>query len=104
MDVKDIDTECIPETMLLCGERIVYIIRKYIRFCFRELGLIDLFPLSIIHRIIDVSLAFSIGLKHTARYFLRMFAVNPFGALEKWTFPKIGMIVRLFRRTGMIRG
>ena len=48
MDIKDIDTECLVETTILCGERMLYIIRKYIRFFFRELGLIDLFPLSII--------------------------------------------------------
>ena len=104
MDVKDVKTECIPETMLLCGERIIHIIQKYIRFCLRELAVINIFPISLIYGIIDKLLSFAGSTAFAARYALRTSVIDPIGIVEKWLFPKIGAMVRLFSGVGVHYG
>jgi len=37
MDVRSIDTRCVPETILLCIERTLYILRKWLGFWFKHI-------------------------------------------------------------------
>ena len=100
MDIKDIDTECIPETMLLCAEKISYIFHKVIRFWFRELAIIDIFPFSVLYGTVFLLSNCAEKSAHIIRYMTRIFIVDPLGKIQKWLFPKMGYVVRLFRGVG----
>ena len=76
MDVKDINTRCIPETILLCVERICYIIDAWTNFWFRTFGIWHV-PIFRWFAIIFVVLVRLVGkVAYFARYHLRMFIDN----------------------------
>jgi len=76
MDVKDINTRCIPETILLCVERICYIIDAWTNFWFRTFGIWHV-PIFRWFAIIFVVLVRLVGkVAYFARYHLRMFIEN----------------------------
>ena len=97
MDVADVETKCIPETMLLCVEKIFTIIRNSARVWLSELELIDVFPFSFIHKSVFSFCTYSIKLAHEMRYVLRTSIVEPFAESKQLVLPKIGAVVSSLR-------
>ena len=69
MDVRDIDTKCIPETMALGIERIAYILKRWLGFWFRHMGVSEAdFARRTLEIIQDVQ-----NIAHWFRYVIRIF-------------------------------
>jgi hypothetical protein len=68
MDVRSIDTRCIPETILLCIERIAYILRRWLGFWFSYIYVPMMVELVVFQTLIAIQ-----NTAHLLRYILRTF-------------------------------
>jgi len=68
MDVRDVDTRCIPETILLCVERIAYILRKWLGFWFRYICVPKMVELVVFQTLTAIQ-----NTAYLLRYILRTF-------------------------------
>ena len=96
MDVEDIDTKCIPETMLLCTERIAHILGKWVRFWVRTTGLKTLFG-RFGNKLIDMVflvLEYIEKLAYYFRYLLRVFIEDHLVSWERNLADTLGEMVK----------
>ena len=66
MDVGDVDTRCIPETMSLCVERIMFILQRWLGFWFRAIGVPETFVSAVLLFLEVVQ-----NIAHLVRYTIR---------------------------------